>query len=147
MNRNTWDLLQKDYEQYPEDFSGPSDIKEILEKEKKLKVFFSKDYIKLIENFGSCILPGYLIHGIRSLPEMSHPTNDVVKKTLFYRSQNWPGIEDWYIVSDDGRGNPIGVDPEGRVWLSDHDSGFEKVLLAENFEEFLYKLLTDTLYE
>ena len=69
------------------------------------------------------------------------------KNYLYKDFQKWPDIEDWYVISDDGRGNPIRIDPEGKVWLSDHDAGFEKVKLADNFEEFLHKLLTDTLYE
>jgi len=71
----------------------------------------------------------------------------VVDLTNFYRNQHWPYIGEWYVVSDDFDGNPIGIDPDGKVWLLDHDSGFEKVKLADSFEEFLYKLLTDTLYE
>lgn len=62
-------------------------------------------------------------------------------------TQNWPDIDDWYIISDDGRGNPIGINPKGEVLLSDHDSGFEQIKLADDFEEFVYRLLTDTLYE
>ena len=70
----------------------------------------------------------------------------VTQLTMYYRNQNWPGTENWYIVSDDGSGNPFGVDPEGKAWLSDHDTG-EIVAVAEDFEEFLYKLYTDTLWE
>lgn len=39
------------------------------------------------------------------------------------------------------------ITPDGSVWLFDHDSGFEQVKLADSFEDFLHKLLTDTLYE
>ncbi len=49
--------------------------------------------------------------------------------------------------SDDGRGNPIGCKPDGYVWLSDHDAGFEQVKLADSFEEFLEKILDDRLYD
>jgi len=79
---------------------------------------------------------------------MGDHLNNVLNVTKFYKAvQGWPSIEDWYIVSDDGFGNPIGIDPKGKVWLSDHDSGFEKVKLADSFDEFLYKVLTETLYE
>lgn len=43
----------------------------------------------------------------------------------------------WLLVSDDGSGNPIGLDAEGRVLRADHDGGYEVEELGANFEEFL----------
>lgn len=145
--KDAWDLLSKDYANYPEDFGGPVKAEIISDAEDQLGLDFSTSFKYFLSIYGSAILSGHIIYGLIPIDYMGAPINNLIKKTEFYRAQNWPDIEDWYIVSDDGFGNPIGIDPEGKVWLSDHDSGFEKVKLADSFEEFLYKVLTDTLYE
>jgi streptogramin lyase len=62
---------------------------------------------------------------------------DVTKR---FRADVWPGVESWYIISIDGRGDPIGIDSCGVVWLSDHD-GSEIVRLASTFDRFIVELL------
>ena len=120
---------------------------ELWDAEKKLKVTFHPVYIQLIKRYGAIDIYGQYIYGMRYVSLMGKTNYTVVDKTLFYKEkQQWPGIEDWYIISDDGRGNPIGCKPDGSVWLSDHDARCEHVKLADNFEEFLEKLLNDTLY-
>ena len=123
--------------------------KDIKKTEITLGLLFCEGYKNLLMIYDSVDLPGHTIYGLKPLSDMiGSSVENVINNTKFYKeTQKWPGIDDWYIVSDDGRGNPIGVNPRGEVWLSDHDSGFEQVKLADNFEEFLYKLLTDTLYE
>lgn len=124
---------------------GISDEK-IREFSKNIGLCFSKEYEYFLKNFGEVVVEGYDIYGYGE--KSIHNGISIVDKTNFYKEvQKWPGIEDWYIVSDDGRGNPIGCKPDGSVWLSDHDSNFEQIKLANDFEEFLHKLLTDTLYE
>jgi hypothetical protein len=142
-----WSFLEAEHNKYPQDFGFPiSNINEIRQVEHDLAVSFSRIYIMFIEKYNHAFLPSYTIYGIR--PIVGENRSTVFDKTLFYKeTQKWPGIEDWYVISDDGCGNPIGIDPEGRVWLSDHDSGFEKVKLADDFEEFLYRVYTETLYE
>jgi SMI1 / KNR4 family (SUKH-1) len=147
-NNNLWALLEERFKSYPEDFGGKCELKEIEEAQKEIGLNFNNSYKKFLSKYGSVTLSGYIIYGLIPLPEMGRAHNDVIKKTKFFKeTQKWPDIENWYIISDDGRGNPIGIDHEGRVWLSDHDSGFEQIKLADSFEEFLYKLHTETLYE
>jgi hypothetical protein len=43
---------------------------------------------------------------------------------------------EWYVISEDGFGNPIGMAQDGRVMISDHDGG-QASLLATEFEYFL----------
>lgn len=120
---------------------------QISDAEKKLSLKFAKDHKKFLLKYDYADLPGHTIFGI-SPPTNLHLSETIIENTKFYKEkQKWPGIEDWYIISDDGFGNPIGINPEGKVWLSDHNAGFEQVKLADSFEEFLYKILTDTLYE
>ncbi len=49
-----------------------------------------------------------------------------------------PGTDKWVIISTDYDGNPIGLDAEGKVWISDHDRRVIQ-LLAPNFEAYLRK--------
>ena len=148
MENQLWELLNKEYKNYPEDFGRRCKSEEIEEAQEKVKLEFHASYKNFLLKYGSATLPGFIIYGLIPLPEMGKSVNNIVKKTAFYKNfQKWPGIENWYVISDDGRGNPIGIDPQGKVWLSDHDAGFEKVKLADSFEEFLHKLLTNTLHE
>jgi len=147
-NQNIWSIIQSDYSKHPEDYGGRVCVSNLERAERILKLNFSNDYKKFLMAYGSCIMPGHIIYGLIPLGIMGDNITNVIDKTNFYKDQQgWIGIEDWYVISDDGSGNPIGVDPSGKVWLSDHDSGFEKILLADSFEEFLYKLHTETLYE
>ncbi len=132
----------------PEDCASQTDHEEIELAEKKLSLKFSKVYIDFISKYGAAGINEYFIYGLRELPLMGKNNWSVVDKTNFYKNtQKWPNIEDWYVISDDGRGNPIGCKPDGSVWLSDHDCDFEQVKLADSFEEFLEKILEDKLYE
>lgn len=146
---NIWNILHNEFINDDLGCFGTSvkSLKDIRLAEGKLGVVFSLPYIEFLKKYGSCVMSGHIIYGLVPLEDMGNFITNVVDKTNFYRNQKWQGIDDWYIVSDDGMGNPIGIDPSGKVWLSDHDAGFEKIKLADSFEEFLYKLHTDTLYE
>ena len=115
--------------------------------EMQLGLNFSKEYMIFIEKFGGAFVGPLPIFGIKPAPFMGDELNTVLSMTERCRQEQWPGIEDLYVVSEDLSGNPIGVDPEGNVWLIDHDFGFEKVLLAKSFNEFLVKAHTDTLFD
>jgi len=140
-------IMNSFYKSYPSACKGPSNEQDILNAENTLNLKFSPEYIAYLKKYGGGSLLDLNISGVTEIISMGSRIMPVFEKTNFYRSQGWPGIGDWYIVSDDGFGNPIGIDPEGKVWLSDHDSGFEKVKLSDSFDEFLYKVLTETLYE
>lgn len=149
MNSTTWKKLKNYFVDDREDYYAvPAAEENIKTAENILELKFSDSYKKFLSLYGGAMISGDLVYGLSYQVDMDKDTWSVVDKTKFYKEvQKWPGIEDWYIISDDGRGNPIGVDPAGKVWLSDHDSNFEKVKLADNFEEFLEKLLNDSLYE
>ena len=146
---NVWKTLEREYRERPDYFGVPTkDIYLIEEAQKILGLSFSEAYTKFLRNFGGIIADGHTVCGLIISNQNRFFNETVVEKTKFFKEvQKWPNIENWYIISDDGSGNPIGIDPEGKVWLSDHDSGFEHIKLADSFEEFLYKLHTDTLYE
>jgi hypothetical protein len=129
-------------------YGGSCAIEEINKAQNQLNLTFQNDYIQFLNKYGGGGVGSHYIYGLRKISLMDDECWSVIQNTNFYKhDQKWPDIDDWYIISDDGRGNPIGCKPDGSVWLSDHDAGFEQVKLADNFEEFLHKLLTDTLYD
>jgi hypothetical protein len=67
--------------------------------------------------------------------------------TRHYQTENWPDIEGWIIVSEDGAGNPIGIAPDGRVLSVDHDCGFETFVEGEDFVAFLQRQVANSLPE
>lgn len=143
-----WALLVEYYKNEPDDLAGKVLDTEILESETILKCRYSSEYRKYLTIYGGGGLRANYIFGLRRSESMPTQLWSVIDNTKFYKeTQRWPGIDDWYIISDDGSGNPIGIDPGGRVWLSDHDSDFDKIKLADDFEEFLYRVYTETLFE
>jgi hypothetical protein len=145
---NIWQLLASEHTKYPEDFGSGCNEGKIREMEKFLNLSLSDTYKKFLLLYSAAVVPGHILYGAYPINAMDIGAQNVVEKTdLYKKTKKWPGIEDWYIISDDGRGNPIGCKPDGSVWLSDHDAGFEQVKLADDFERFLEKILNNTLYE
>jgi len=144
---NTWDLLEKFINEFPSIKCKNVNIKDIAEAERNLCLHFSDSYKFFLKNY-ECSIAGELrIYGLSKAESFSNDLWSVIQNTNFFKEQEkWPDIEDWYIVSTDGSGDPIGINAKGEVWISYHDSGFEQEKLADSFEEFLYKLLTETLW-
>jgi hypothetical protein len=127
-----WNFLDQQFQEEPTWKAEEVPTKEEIGKaEDELKLKFHADYLKYLYKYGGGSAFAYDIYGLKPTKSMTK-NYSVVSNTNFYRSQNWPNIESWYIISDDGFGNPIGI---------------EQLKLADSFEEFLYKLYTDTLYE
>ncbi len=111
--------------------------------EDELDLKFSDDYIEFLRYYGETCIAGYDIFGY-GVVSIHGKGVSVVQRTVFYRfEQEWPGLADWYIVSEDFCGNPIGCKPDGSVWVSDHDAGFEEEKLGDSFDDFLYNLLLE----
>ncbi len=138
------DECLEDFGERSEIFDNPASDEEITMAEKEIGIKFPDSYKYFQKHFGAGPLEGHSLYGVK---DTEGEENSIKRNTFYKVTQQWPGIDDWIVISDDGSGNPIGLLPNGEVWLSDHDSGFEKIKLAKSFEDFLYKLLTDTLYE
>lgn len=145
-NYDAWKELEKYFQEDPTERVESVPDQEINLAEKQLGVQFSEGYKKFVSLYGGAGLGSKLVYGLRHQENMDCKIFSVVDVTNFYREQGWPDTENWYVVSDDFDGNPIGIDPEGKVWLSDHNSGFELVKIADSFEELVHRLLTDTLF-
>lgn len=113
---------------------------EIAEAESALGKHFSDDYRKFLRRYGAGIVGPLPVMGLRHAAPMGEDFWNVVEVTRVFWAQTWPGTSDWYIISVDGSGNPIGIDGAGRVWISDHDTG-EVEVLADDFLSWLGGLL------
>jgi hypothetical protein len=147
VNNNVWSLLSDLYTEFPHIKCLNADEDKIKLAESALKLNFSNSY-KYFLKYHECSAVGELrIYTLTRSEDSPMDTWSVVDAEKWYKKeQNWPDIDDWYIVSDNGSGDPIGIKPNGEVWISYHDSGFEQEKLADDFEEFVYKLLTETLW-
>ncbi len=148
MINNTWDLLEKFINEFPQIKCLNSDDEQILKAEREIGLNFSESYKYFLKNYQCSSVGELYVYTLNKAEDSSSVLWSISEGNKFYKqTQKWPDIEDWYIVSDNSSGDPIGINPKGEVWISYHNSGFEQEKLADSFEEFLYKLLTKTLWE
>ncbi|MFN3648428.1 MAG: SMI1/KNR4 family protein [Armatimonadota bacterium] len=137
MQKITIDALDRHLERWPiARATEQPTIDEIAQAEAQLGVSFHPDYAEFLRRYGGAVVGGMEIYGLRPVEVMGEPWS-VVESTLHARAEGWPGSEDWYVISNDGFGNPIGVARNGWVRLYDHDRG-QHAVLAKSFEEFLW---------
>jgi hypothetical protein len=136
MNAETWQTLEREFAMFPIMRASdlPSD-QEITEAAAAIACSFHQDYSAFLRRFGSAMVGSLPVFGLRPAKVMGKRWS-VVELTNWFRQQGWPAIADWYIISEDGFGNPMGIAPDGRVMISDHDVGYVSIV-AENFEDFL----------
>ena len=137
MKTETWDKLDSMFSTYPfmRALEIPTD-EEIANASAAVGCRFHRDYVEFLQRYGGAMAGSLPVFGLRPVEVMSKHLWSVVVVTEWFRDQEWPGTSDWYIISNDGFGNPIGVAADGQVMISDHDFGGIDVL-ANNFEDFL----------
>ncbi len=139
MKRETIEKLEAHFQESHVLRGEPATNAAIEASQRRLNCRFDADYIEFLQMFGCGLVGPNPIFGIGTCEAMG-VEEDVVRQTKHYRMQRWPGVDDWYIVSEDGRGNPIGIGSDGKVRLSDHDVG-DVTVVAESFEGFLLERL------
>lgn len=111
-----------------EDNSGlmgkPATDEQISEAENKLGIKLSDDYIEFIKLFGGAYA-GIDIHAFENAESIGKES--VIDFTLDLRKSH-PEVQDTYVISDDGSGNPIMINPNGEVVIYYHDSGESEIL-------------------
>ena len=140
MTTDTWRRLEEDYADVPEarGTGNPVTEEEIRETEATLGLTIPDDYREVLLRWGGTMVGSYPLYGLRPVEIMGNSWS-LVERTQRYRATDWPGIGDWLVISTDGYGNPIGMDPQGRVLRSEHDGAFQITELAPSFEAFLRK--------
>src|SRR5437870_2403020 len=121
MRETTWAALERKLAS-PILKASPVPREEIDDAARSLKCVFHKDYIEFLLRYGGAVVGPNPVFGLRQPEVMGKPWS-VVDVTNMFRADGRRGISEWYIISNDGFGNPIGLAPDGRVWISDHDAG------------------------
>ena len=147
--KDVWGLLDCYFTDNPRDKATSVHSEAITAAEKVLNIKFSEPYKKFLLIYGGGGIGPIDIYGLSKSDLAPIDSWSVIENTQYYWREKWPGVENWYIVGDDDNGNPFGIDKDGVVWISDHDAyeGEEVEKVADNFEEFLYKLVTETLWD
>jgi hypothetical protein len=96
------------------------------------------DYREFLEKFGGAIVGPYSVYGLRASEAMGDDESSAMKVTERFRADGWLGTDRWLVVSMDHSGNPVGLDRDGKIWISDHDAGGLQIL-ASSFEDYLRK--------
>jgi hypothetical protein len=104
--------------------------------ERALGVAFVDGYRYFLTHFGAGIIGSQTVIGLGCAEAMGNHEESVVTATKRFRDEKWPGVGEWYVISVDGRGNPVGIDPSGSVYISDHDLGRVDRLYG-SFEEWI----------
>ncbi|MCE9592478.1 MAG: SMI1/KNR4 family protein [Planctomycetes bacterium] len=139
MRPDTQRRLADNYEKYPSMYAGKRvSAEEIDAAAERLGVPFSSDYREFISRYGGGHAGSLPVAGLRRWESAGNREWSVIELTEWHRAARWPGTEVWAVFSDDGFGNPVGLDAIGRIWLSDHDS-CECVCLEAGFEDWVLR--------
>lgn len=131
----------KDFLSENELFSGkPASEEQIGEAEKQLGITLDSDYKEFISLFGGSYV-GVPVYGFNNCDMLSD--EDIIELTLSLRrdykaGDRWPTLNDSYVISMTGNGNPIVINLQGKVIMYLHDNNEEK-LLTNSFEELIDK--------
>jgi hypothetical protein len=128
--------MHADAAAYPMMYGGGVGTPEIDQAEVALGVKFDPEYVRFLREFGGAMLGAEPLLGLSRADVMGIDSWSVVDVTLRFRSEGWEGVDDWYLVSVDGAGNPVGVARDGAVYLSDHHGGGISKL-ANSFLDYL----------
>lgn len=139
MKQETWQLLEERYREYPESRAEPVPAEEVDQASQQLGISFPSDYREFVQRYGGGMVGHLPIYGLRRVQWMDRTMWSVIDLNRAFREDRWPGVDDWLIISVDQGGNPIGIAPDGSVWVSDHDFGIIDKL-ADDFESFLRKV-------
>ncbi len=136
MKNETWQVLDDLFSRMPSLKAEPVDPSEIAAAAAEIGVPLNSDYAAFVTRYGGAIVGPFRIFGLRKAIPMGKNEASFVEVTKGFRRQGWPGVENWAVISVDHAGNPVGLDEEGKVWISDHDAGAMQII-ANDFEDYL----------
>jgi len=136
MRPDTLRRLDDDFEKHPATVAGPVPMPEVAALEQRTGFSLPQDYLEFVARYGGGIVGPYVIHGLRAAEAMGDDEASALDVTWRFRKQRWRGTEAWLVISADHAGNPVGLDKDGKVWISDHDAGVVEII-ASSFEAYL----------
>jgi cell wall assembly regulator SMI1 len=134
---DTWVELDEQFARYPFLRAGTAEAVAVDVASAAVGLSFPDDYREFLLKHGGAIVGPYPVFGVRPVEAMGNEWS-VVEMNRRFRADRWPGVDSWLIVSADHAGNPMGIDSDGHVLISDHDLGGISVT-ADSFEDFLRK--------
>ena len=138
MRNETWQVLDDIFSRTPILKAEEVESDEIAAAEREVGVVLADDYKEFVLRYGGAIVGPFRVFGLRKAVPMGRNEGSFVEVTNSFRRQRWPGVEKWAIISADHAGNPVGLDAEGKIWISDHDARAVQIIAA-NFEAYLRK--------
>ncbi len=140
MMERSWKAIEEDAASFPMMYGVGVGEAAVRAAETRLGVAFSMGYRRFRREIGGAMGGSDPVLGLAKAEGMGADQWSVVETTLRFRREGWSGVEAWYVISVDGAGNPVGVDSDGAVFVSDHHGG-GILRLADSFEEFLSGLV------
>jgi hypothetical protein len=138
MRDETWQILDDTFLRSPVLKAETVETAEVVAAEQDVGIPLPEDYKAFVCRYGGAVVGPFPIFGLRKATPMGRDQASFVDITKGFRRQRWPGVEKLAVISQDHSGNPVGIDSEGRVWISDHDHGALQVI-ADSFEDYLRK--------
>ena len=116
---------------------SPATAHQIESAEKELSTHFYVQYIEFIKIFGGSYA-GISIHAFQNGPLIGKAT--VTELTTRFRdrydTQHFPQLDGAYVIADDGNGNPVLMNPAGKIYLYLHEED-DLELLYSSLDELL----------
>jgi hypothetical protein len=106
---------------------------ELDEAAKELNVTLNEQYRFFVKKFGGCHV-GLDVFALKNSEDLEQIS--FVDLTKSFREQGYPNMNDKYVISFDGAGNPISQNSKGEVLIFDHNIG-EYTKLANSFSELI----------
>lgn len=120
-------------------YGNPASDEEIARAENMLNIKFNDQYIQFIKLFGGAF-GGISIHAFNNGSLIGNAT--VIELTKKFRETysdlDKDILSSFYVISDDGSGNPIIMNTDGEIFIFLHDS-YEIECLYGSLEELLIK--------
>jgi SMI1 / KNR4 family (SUKH-1) len=138
MRKQTWQALEDMFSEDPILKAEAVKPAEVTAAERNIGITLPEDYKEFIRRYGGAIVGPFPIYGLRRSEPMGDDSSSFLEVTKSFRLDHWSGTDKWVIISIDHAGNPVGLDADGKVWISDHDARAIQ-LLAPNFEAYLRK--------
>jgi hypothetical protein len=133
---DTLSRVREHFTKYPIACAGAATMMAVSEIESVVGFALPGDYKDFLLAFGAGVVGPYPIYGIGLAELMTENELSAWIVTRNFRKKKWPGAENWLVVSQDHAGNPVGIDCDGVVWISDHDFG-GVTKLFDTFEQYL----------
>lgn len=100
---------------------------------------------EFLSELGSMMVGSLPIFGVEPAEVMGVDDTIDAETLRFRREPAWRLPPDALVISNDGRGNPVVLTADGRVFLHDHDAigGLSVEPLATSFGEYVIRLVRD----